>query len=425
MQRTSTGLRAARRRTTSLLLALALALTGLAGLVASAGPAAADACDTMAPGTWLGSWISDSQALGGSVKADYSFPVGAVSGAIEFVHGQSVVGDGTTITGTRTGCTFTATVGSSVTITGTVAASGTQMSGTWDFSSGLVTGTWNLGLTSDSASGDGSATTDADGTPGPTASDPIETTVMSPNAGPITIDEAVTDGGTNPGYQLLGTFVRITAPTASKDMPLTLTFDIDGSQTAGVDLTSNAEIIANLSPFRDGTRIADKCTPVVGATTANPITPCIQAIETPGNGRVRITVLTAAASLWSFGVPNTLVIPPPPPTGPGLQVSNVSVREGNRGAKKAMFVVTLSAKSLTPVTVHYATQSATALAGSDFTSTSGTLIFRPRKTKVKLKVPVLGDRVREGTETFRVVLSNPTNAHIVQGTGIATIRDND
>ena len=61
----------------------------------------------------------------------------------------------------------------------------------------------------------------------------------------------------------------------------------------------------------------------------------------------------------------------------------------------ARFPVTLSSVSAEAVTVSYATADGTAKAGSDYTSTRGTLRFEPGDTTRTIRVPVLDDEIRE------------------------------
>ena len=72
---------------------------------------------------------------------------------------------------------------------------------------------------------------------------------------------------------------------------------------------------------------------------------------------------------------------PPPPALPSLTVGDASVTEGNSGTQDLAFTVTLSAQATTPVTVAYATGNGTAIAGSDYTSASGTLTFAPARRR--------------------------------------------
>jgi chitinase len=121
----------------------------------------------------------------------------------------------------------------------------------------------------------------------------------------------------------------------------------------------------------------------------------------------------------------TILDRPPGPGLPTLSASDVTVTEGDSGTSPATFTVRLSAASTTPVTVSYATADGTALAGSDYVATSGTLTFAPGVTSQSVTVPIIGDRVAEPTETFRLVFSNSVGATLstVQATG--TILDND
>ena len=64
----------------------------------------------------------------------------------------------------------------------------------------------------------------------------------------------------------------------------------------------------------------------------------------------------------------------------------------------------------TAVSVDYATQDGTAIAGQDYTATSGTLTFQPGEKLSFINVPILDDAIYESNEFFKVVLSNPVNA---------------
>ena len=59
------------------------------------------------------------------------------------------------------------------------------------------------------------------------------------------------------------------------------------------------------------------------------------------------------------------------------------------------------------VTVEFATSNGSALAGSDYTATSGTLTFAADETSKVIQVPLFDDGVAEPAETFLVTLTNP------------------
>lgn len=62
-----------------------------------------------------------------------------------------------------------------------------------------------------------------------------------------------------------------------------------------------------------------------------------------------------------------------------------------------------------------------ALAGSDYMATSGTLIFSPNQRTAALSVRVLGDRVIESSEQFKVVLFNPSGTSFPGGVSTLTV----
>ncbi|HKQ52026.1 MAG TPA: Calx-beta domain-containing protein [Pyrinomonadaceae bacterium] len=114
-------------------------------------------------------------------------------------------------------------------------------------------------------------------------------------------------------------------------------------------------------------------------------------------------------------------------TTPSLRVNNATVTETNTGVNTtAAFTVTLSAASSQTVTVKYETANVSATAPADYTALApATLTFAPGQTSRTVNVTVRGDTLDEANETFRLLLSNPTGATIVDGTGTGTITDND
>ena len=108
-----------------------------------------------------------------------------------------------------------------------------------------------------------------------------------------------------------------------------------------------------------------------------------------------------------------------------LSIADASVTEGNSGTKTVTLTVSLSAASTGTVTVKYATGGGTATAGTDYTSTSGTLTFSAGQTSKTFTVTIRGDAVKEPNETFNVTLSSPSGAVIFRGTGVVTILDDE
>jgi hypothetical protein len=72
------------------------------------------------------------------------------------------------------------------------------------------------------------------------------------------------------------------------------------------------------------------------------------------------------------------------------------------------------------------TADSTALAGSDYVATSGTLTFQPGgPTTMSVSVLVKGDLVDEPDQQFFVNLSGASGADLVDAQGVGTIVDND
>ena len=110
---------------------------------------------------------------------------------------------------------------------------------------------------------------------------------------------------------------------------------------------------------------------------------------------------------------------------PTLSINNVSQNEGNSGLTPFVFTVTLSAASATAVTVNYATSDGSANAGSDYNTTSGTLTFAPNVLTQTISVNAMGDTLIEGSETFVVTLTAPTNATLATAQGVGSIINDD
>jgi uncharacterized repeat protein (TIGR01451 family) len=108
-----------------------------------------------------------------------------------------------------------------------------------------------------------------------------------------------------------------------------------------------------------------------------------------------------------------------------LSVSDVTVTEGNSGTTAAAFEISLAQPLNRNVSVSYATADGTALAGQDYTATTGSITIPYGETRRTVTVPVLGDTVDEADETFRLVLSAPVNATLVKPQGTATLLDDD
>ena len=121
-----------------------------------------------------------------------------------------------------------------------------------------------------------------------------------------------------------------------------------------------------------------------------------------------------------YGTVNPISGPPP-----AISIADLAVAEGNGGHAHFMFTVTLDKPSTESVTVRYTTSNGTAIAGTDYTASSGVIEFAPGVTSRTVHVDILGDTIAESNETITVTLSTPTGATIADGTATGIITDDD
>ena len=106
-----------------------------------------------------------------------------------------------------------------------------------------------------------------------------------------------------------------------------------------------------------------------------------------------------------------------------ISINDVEATEGTDSTLQ--FSVSLSQEPLQTVTVDYTTEDDTAMAGSDYTTVSGTLTFGENDTSKPIDVPILDDEVDENEEQFKVKLSNPEGATLGDDEGIGKIKNHD
>ena len=98
---------------------------------------------------------------------------------------------------------------------------------------------------------------------------------------------------------------------------------------------------------------------------------------------------------------------------PALSIDEGSATEAAGASMR--FAVNLDPASGRTVTVEYATADGTAMDGSDYTRTSGTLTFLPGTTTATVEVTILDDSENEEAETLMVTLSGAANAQFAGG----------
>ena len=93
-----------------------------------------------------------------------------------------------------------------------------------------------------------------------------------------------------------------------------------------------------------------------------------------------------------------------------LVVGSASTLEGDNGTRTLAIPFWLSEPSDVPVTATLATEDGTALAGSDYVASAGTVTLPAGQTEATFPVAILGDAQIEGDETFFVRITGASGA---------------
>ncbi|MBE2220109.1 MAG: protein kinase [Anaerolineae bacterium] len=108
---------------------------------------------------------------------------------------------------------------------------------------------------------------------------------------------------------------------------------------------------------------------------------------------------------------------------PKLSISDVTVSEADGSAK---ITVAVSGDNFDTASVDYATAGGTAVAGTDYTTTTGTLTWEKGDTDDQtITIPLLNNQIDQPDRTFVVSLTNAENATIQTGSATVTITDDD
>lgn len=116
----------------------------------------------------------------------------------------------------------------------------------------------------------------------------------------------------------------------------------------------------------------------------------------------------------------------PAPSNPTVTIGSATQDEGNVGNSSMAFNISLSTSSTSQVTVTFSTIAGTATAGEDFVAvTNQPVVFQPGETQKQAMISIVADNLREGHESFSVMLTGATNASIQQFTATGTILNDD
>jgi len=200
--------------------------------------------------------------------------------------------------------------------------------------------------------------------------------------------------------------------SAASDRTITVPFSLAGvNATLGSDFQDQTGTLT----FEPGVTSMNITVKVIGDTIDEPTETFTVSLGAPTN-----------ASLTDGVATGTINDDDPAASGPTLSIGDKSIVEGNTGTQNLVFTVTLSQASTQPVTVNFATANGAATAGTDYTTTNGTLTFAAGETTKTISVPIAGDTAVEPHETFTVTLSNPsTGVSLDKNVAIGTITNDD
>ena len=281
--------------------------------------------------------------------------------------------------------------------------------GTLKFAPGETAKTVKVQLINDTLpEGDEAFSLKLSGLVGATALNPVGTAVIAANDEPVVSKASISIDDVTVGEQdgFADFVIRLDAPTSA---PLTVNYSTAPSTAS------------NYSDF----------IPVSGALTFAPgetvKTVSVQVVDDPDTEatevfKMNLSTPSANATIARASATATIIDNDAPSGTPQVSINDLVVDEA---AGTANFVITFDRPSAGVVSINYATQDGTALAGSDYVAASGTLNFAPGETAKTVKVLVINDTVHEGPETFSLALSNLVGATSLDPIGTATITDND
>jgi hypothetical protein len=163
--------------------------------------------------------------------------------------------------------------------------------------------------------------------------------------------------------------------------------------------------------------------PANGDTLQTVLVPILGDLLDEANETYRITLSNPQYGILGSGGLFTATITDNDPV-PAIRVNDTTAAEADG---LMTFRVRLSVPSGRNVTVNWAAQNGTALAGSDYSATSGgTLTFLPGETLKEVTIALLTDVEAESNETLSVLLSGAVNGTLTAGqggdaTGLGTI----
>jgi len=200
--------------------------------------------------------------------------------------------------------------------------------------------------------------------------------------------------------------------TNAADTAITVSYATSNlTATAGVDYLATAGLL----------------TIPAGATTGSITVPIVgdDQVEPDETFVVTLSGASSNASIGTGAGVGTGTIVNDDSDVPSITIGSASRPEGNSGSSNLVFTVSLSAATTVPVSMNYVTSNGTALSGTDYLGTSGTLTIPAGSTTGTIAVSIFGDTTHEPDETFGITLSSASNGTLLVGSATGTIVNDD
>ena len=249
----------------------------------------------------------------------------------------------------------------------------------------------------------------------------VTATATSPDNDTSEFSPCALVGGPNPGVlQFASSFFIVEEAQGTAKIMVTRSNGMTGAvsvnyATSNGSATTPADYAATSGTlnFADGEVIKTFDIPVVDDGAQEPQENVVLTLSVPTGGA------TLGANTTS-----SLLINSSDPATPGVMFSDATVVEGDNGTTNMVFTISVTPHSV-PVTVGYKTINGSAIAGSDYQSTIGQLLFNPGENAKPVSVPVFGDTVKEGDEVFFLGLTSLSVGYFIDSLGDGLITDDD
>ncbi|MDP1611757.1 MAG: VCBS domain-containing protein, partial [Sulfuritalea sp.] len=246
----------------------------------------------------------------------------------------------------------------------------------------------------------------------PVGNAPTSATTIYPNL--VVSNASVTEGVDT--YAVFA--VKLSGPSVSA-IPLTLSLSA-GTATAGSDMGTTATLEYSID---GGATWVVGTTPTIpaGATSILVRTTIVNdGVSEAQTENFSLTATTAGATANSSAIGYGLIADGSTAHSSTPAVATVGDVIVNEGAGTATFTITLDHAPTADTNVTWTTATGSATAGSDYTTSSGTVTFLASGGLTQtFTVPITNDATAEGTESFRVQIASANTANIIVGQGEA------